>query len=290
MRRVARFILGIGFFAAAAPNSATAQPWDFYEDQLTGEICDLVNATNVELVVFSDTGELIIVSDLDIFLGDSFVANGAVEYNGFPFGVITFAEDGDGLASLWWLTDFGTVVEFDLDLFLPFDSGRFPDEFVDVDCDACPFWDIPEDCVIIIIDGDGDGVPDEVDLCLGTFPGEIVDLDGCSCEDRGDCDCFVDTDLDDVVDCDDFCIDTPIGAIVDIDGCACFEVDDDGDEVDNCDDRCPNSPLDTDVEIDGCTVVEPVPVVVGCGNVGAIMLGLTFTGLFMMRFSGRRSW
>ena len=293
MRRVARFILGIGLYFTTAPTSATAQPWDLFVDPVTDSACDLVNATNVELVVFSDTGELVIVSDADVILGDTFVANGEVEFAGLPFGVITFAEDGDGLASLWWLTDFGTVVEFDLELFLPFDSGRFPGEFVGVECDACPFWDVPEDCEVIIIeDGDDDGVLDGDDLCPDTFPGEVVDFDGCSCEDRGDCDCFVDSDLDGVADCDDFCIDTPIGADVDFDGCACFEVDDDGDGIDNCDDLCLNSPGNAAVDIDGCTVVviTPPPVSISCGSVSALMLGLTFTGLFVMRFTGRRDW
>jgi hypothetical protein len=293
MCRIARFVLGIGLYFATVTDSATAQPWDFYEDQITGEICDLVNATNVELVVLSDTGELVIVSNADLILGDSLVdLEGNVFYGGSPFGVITFAEDGDGFASLWWLSDFGTVVEFDLDLFLPFDSGQFPDEFVGVECDACPFWDVPEDCEVIMVDGDEDGLPDEDDLCPDTFPGEVVDVDGCSCEDRGDCDCFVDSDLDDIADCDDFCIDTPIGAEVDFDGCACFEVDDDGDGIDNCDDLCPNSPGNAAVDIDGCSavIISPPPVSINCGSISALMLGLTFTGLFVMRFSGRRDW
>jgi OOP family OmpA-OmpF porin len=134
-------------------------------------------------------------------------------------------------------------------------------------------------------------VPDEDDFCPNTFPGEDVDFDGCSCEDLGDCDCFEDNDLDDVADCDDFCLDTPFGADVDADGCACFEVDDDDDGIDNCDDLCPNSSSDATVDVDGCTVVivEPGPVI-ACGNFSALMMGLTFTGLFLMRFSGHRDW
>ena len=290
MRHILRSVFASLLFVTATANSALAQPWDLFVDPVTGEACDLVNASNVELVVFSDTGELVIVSGPDVFLGDSFVdADGFVDFDGIPFGFIDFAEDGDGLASLWWLTDQGTVVEIDLDTFFPFDSGLFPDEFIGVECDACPFWDEPEDCEDIVFDSDDDGIPDDEDECPDTFPGEIVDDFGCSCEDLGDCDCFEDEDLDDVADCDDFCLDTPFGADVDFDGCACFEVDDDDDGIDNCDDLCPNSPSNATVDIDGCTVVivEPGPVVIGCGNFSALMMGLTVTGLFLMRFGGR---
>lgn len=289
MRRRGYCLLGAVLFAVGASTPAMSQPFDVFVDPISGESCDLVNAGNVELVVYSDTGELVIVTGVDLFLGDSFVSgNGDVFFDGLPFGFITFAEDGDGFLSLFWLTDFGTVVDIDLSLFYPVDSGLFPEEFVGVPCDACPFWDDPFDCAVF--DTDGDGVEDEFDLCLNTGPGEIVDVDGCSCEDIGDCDCFFDTDLDEVPDCEDFCNDTPIGADVDFDGCACFEVDDDGDGIDNCDDLCPNTPGSDDVDIDGCSViVNPGgPVFISCGNISALFLGLTFSGLIAMRFAGRR--
>lgn len=291
MRRMTFLALGSIFFWSGMASQLFAQPWDVFEDPLTGEVCDLVNAQNAELVVFSDTGELIVVSDEDFILEGSEVdLDGNVFFDGFPFGFIGFATDGDGLRSLWWLTDEGTVVAIDPDLLVPFDSLAFPEDFVGVECDACLFWDDPDDCEIIIIDGDDDGVPDDFDECPFTGPGEDVDLDGCSCEDLGDCDCFFDSDLDGVDDCDDFCEDTPIGADVDFDGCACFEVDDDDDGIDNCDDQCPSSPPGADVDVDGCTVVivQPGPVFIGCGNLSALMLGLTFTGLFAMRFRSRR--
>lgn len=291
MRYLSTFVLGLFVAIAATSSPAQAQPWDLFVDPISGEACDLVNASNVELVVFSDTGELVIVNGVDVFLGDSFVdIDGFVVYDGLPFGFIGFALDGDGLPSLFWLSDFGTVIEIDLVTFFPFDSGLFPDEFIAVPCDACPFWDDPFDCEDIVFDSDDDGVPDEFDECLDTFPGEIVDEFGCSCEDLGDCDCFFDSDIDDVADCDDFCPDTPFGAEVDFDGCACFEVDDDDDGIDNCDDLCPNSPFNADVDVDGCTVVivNPGPVVIGCGNFSALMMSLTFAGLYLMRFAGRR--
>jgi hypothetical protein len=287
MRRSHCLTFGLLAVVCCAARPAVAQPWDLFVDPLTGEACDLVNAANVEMVVFSDTGELVIVTGADLFLGDTFVdADGNVFFDGFPFGFINFDEDGDGLPSLWWLTEFGTVVEIDLVTFVPFDSFLFPDEFVSVPCDACPFWDDPDDCDLFF-DSDGDGVPDEFDECPGTFPGEIVDDFGCSCEDLGDCDCFFDEDLDGVADCDDFCPNTPIGADVDFDGCACFQVDDDADGIDNCDDFCPNTPPNAQVDVDGCTVVvvNPGPIVIGCGNFSALMVGLTFAGLYLLRFT-----
>lgn len=289
MRRKGNLLLGVVGLVLGLVQSAPAQPFDLFVDPITGESCDLVNAGNVELVVYSDTGELVIVTGVDLFLGDSFVAaNGDVFFDGLPFGFITFAVDGDGFLSLFWLTDFGTVVDVDLTLFYPVDSGLFPDQFVGVPCEACPFWDDQFECAVF--DSDGDGVIDDEDACPNTGPGEIIDVDGCSCEDYGDCDCFFDTDFDDVADCDDFCLDTPVGADVDFDGCACFEVDDDGDGIDNCDDLCPNSGGNDTVDIDGCEVivVPGGPAFIACGNLGALMLSLTFAGLFAMRFASRR--
>jgi len=257
-----------GALALGLAGPVSAQPWDLFVDPITGEACDLVNATNVELVVFTDTGELVIVSGNDIFLGDSFVdADGHVIFDGLPFGFIGFEEDGDGLPSLWWLTDFGAVVEIDPVTLFPFDSGLFPDEFVNVPCDACPFWDHPLECEDLIFDSDDDGVFDDEDECPDTFPGEIVDDFGCSCEDLGDCDCFFDEDDDGVPDCDDLCLDSNFGADVDDDGC---EFDDDNDD-------------DGDGGGGGN--------VVGCGNVGAAMLGLMVVSLGLLRTGyGRRGY
>jgi hypothetical protein len=61
-------------------------------------------------------------------------------------------------------------------------------------------------------DADGDGVPDDSDLCPGTPPGETADPDGCSASQR-------DSDGDGVSDADDLCPDTPAGTSVDASGC-----------------------------------------------------------------------
>jgi hypothetical protein len=64
-----------------------------------------------------------------------------------------------------------------------------------------------------VIDSDGDGVPDERDLCPNTRPGDVVDASGCSAEQR-------DTDSDGVPDAFDLCPNTLPGAIVDAHGCS----------------------------------------------------------------------
>jgi hypothetical protein len=63
--------------------------------------------------------------------------------------------------------------------------------------DICP--PDPEPCV----DGDGDTLCDEFDLCLDTPPGAIIDADGCEISTDA-CD---DTDQDEVCDADDVCPD-----------------------------------------------------------------------------------
>lgn len=62
----------------------------------------------------------------------------------------------------------------------------------------------------VIVDSDGDGVPDNLDKCPGTPPGVKVDQDGCP----------PDTDRDGVPDYLDKCPGTPPGVKVDKDGCS----------------------------------------------------------------------
>lgn len=61
------------------------------------------------------------------------------------------------------------------------------------------------------IDNDGDGVPDNLDLCPGTATDVVVDRKGCAVA--------VDKDQDGVIDGLDACPDTPTGTVVDAHGC-----------------------------------------------------------------------
>ncbi len=300
--------------------------WDTFIDAFSDQSCDLVNAGNAELVVLSDTGELVIVTGTDVIVSDSFVSlDGTVFLGGLPFGIIDFDTDGDGFRTLWWLTLTGTVVDIDPFTLLPSDSGLFATDFEGVPCDACPFWDDPLNCDGNTIgDTDLDGIPDVIDLCPDTPPGEFVDFDGCACFE-------IDSDADGIDDCDDFCPDTPFEEFVDVDGCACFEIDSDDDGVDDCDDLCFDTPFDELADFDGCScsqlvdcvcnldsdgdgvsdcddecvntafgaavdadgcsivIVQPPPITIACGNFGAVALTMMFCGLFSMRFIGGRS-
>lgn len=103
-------------------------------------------------------------------------------------------------------------------------------------------------------DSDGDGVPDHVDFCLGTPAERAVDPFGCETgATRPPTGAIEDGDGDGVPDNEDVCPYTDAGARVDPDGCA---LDADFDGVADGLDRCPNSPLGQVVNAQGC----PAPV------------------------------
>jgi len=88
-------------------------------------------------------------------------------------------------------------------------------------------------------DSDGDGVPDDRDLCPNTPKGVAVDDNGCAFDD----------DMDGVPNYLDNCPDTPQGATVDASGCP---MDSDGDGVYDGIDQCPNTPAGATVDSRGC--------------------------------------
>jgi outer membrane protein OmpA-like peptidoglycan-associated protein len=94
-------------------------------------------------------------------------------------------------------------------------------------------------------DGDGDGVLDDVDQCKDTPPGDKVDANGCSLP--------KDADGDGVLDNVDQCPDTPAGDKVDAKGCS-LPKDADGDGVLDNVDRCPNTPAGDQVDATGCSL------------------------------------
>lgn len=290
-------------------------PWFQYLDTQSGSLCDVVNATNLELVVLDPTGELASITGIDVMFVDTFVdESGSVYFQGIPAGFIDFAEDGDGFRTLWLFSPFGDVADVDRFTGEPTPTGLLPSDFVDVPCDACLFWDEPEEC----LDSDLDGVEDAFDWCPHTPLDEIVDDFGCSCSELDDdqdgidncidlcpdtpldliaeadgCACEeLDDDFDGINDCFDLCPNTPWDELPDIDGCSCSELDDDDDGVSNCIDLCPQTPRTARVDILGCTIDDSDDGVVInlCGSFGATIFAVMLCGLASMRSGlGRRS-
>jgi len=254
-------------------NFAQEVPWDVFSDPVSGSVCDVVNTANLEVVVLSDTGELVVVTEEDYPLDDAaFVdEDGVFFYDGIPVGQISFADDGDGFRTVWLVAPDDTVLELDPLTGEPIFTNLFPDHFVGVPCDALELWD----------DDDFDDVPDELDLCPDTPPDEPVDEDGCACFE-------VDSDGDGVDDCDDEC---PLDFGDDDVGCPCDAFDEDDDGINDCFDDCPNTPLGADVDADGCEIVVVLPltpVSITCGGFSSLSLAMTLGLLVSLRLSRRR--
>lgn len=133
-------------------SSALAQdfPWEEFEDELTGQICDVINAGPDKLVVLIDGSTFAIVSGPDRVLDDSFIdANLEVFFEGLDDslgGSIVFDSDALGNRGLWWIWNTGNVVEIDDftgDLLI---TDFFPSDYADSLCDACPLWDDQSVC------------------------------------------------------------------------------------------------------------------------------------------------
>jgi OOP family OmpA-OmpF porin len=93
-------------------------------------------------------------------------------------------------------------------------------------------------------DKDADGVPDKVDECPKTPPGDKVDAKGCTIKD---------SDGDGVLDDADQCADTPAGDKVDANGCS-LPKDADGDGVTDDKDQCASTPAGDKVDEKGCSL------------------------------------
>jgi outer membrane protein OmpA-like peptidoglycan-associated protein len=93
-------------------------------------------------------------------------------------------------------------------------------------------------------DRDNDGVPDDVDQCRKTPPGDRVDAKGCTVKDA---------DGDGVFDDADACADTPAGDKVDEKGCS-LPKDADGDGVLDDADACADTPAGDKVDEKGCSL------------------------------------
>ena len=96
-------------------------------------------------------------------------------------------------------------------------------------------------------DSDGDGVNDDVDVCVDEAAGESRDPDRLGCPRR-------DADGDGVDDERDLCVNEPVGDVADPQRLGCPLVDTDADGVADRDDLCPNDPAgaNPDTERAGC--------------------------------------
>jgi hypothetical protein len=283
IRRTRILLCGLAVAISLQGARLSAQPWDLFVDADSDSACDLINAGNAELVVLTSTGQFVLVSGIDLILVDTLVdADNLVYYEGWPAGMITFAEDADGYRTLWWLSLFGFVMDVNPFTGEPTETLLFPSDFTGVPCDACEFWDDPYDCDPTLMDEDLDGVADLFDLCPGTPLDEVADSDGCSCNQYDD-------DLDGVGNCDDLCPGTSVFETADVFGCSCSQYDSDLDGVDDCDDLCPTTPLGELVDIDGCPLDDLPPITINfCGSAGVASLSLMFCGLFGLGLFRRR--
>ena len=138
------------------------QDWTVFPDSQTNAECGVVNASNTELVVLFDTGNLatlsgIILEDLAVDIDNP---NWPVTFEGQPAGLLTFATDGDGLPALFWVSLTGTVVGINTFDAEPFDGGFGPGERINTGCDVCELTDSP------LCDPDpGPDIPDLPTLC-----------------------------------------------------------------------------------------------------------------------------
>ena len=119
------------------------------------------------------------------------------------------------------------------------------------DIDVCS--DTPEDetanevgCSPTQRDSDGDTITDDLDTCADTSEGATVDENGCA-------DSQKDTDGDTITDDLDTCADTPEGATVDANGCADSQKDTDSDYVTDDVDTCPDTPSNENADSSGCS-------------------------------------
>ncbi|MCM4162990.1 MULTISPECIES: thrombospondin type 3 repeat-containing protein [unclassified Arenibacter] len=97
-----------------------------------------------------------------------------------------------------------------------------------------------------LLDTDDDGVPDYLDQCPNTHPGEIVDENGCANSQK-------DSDGDGVNDTTDLCPETPKGESVGVNGCSDSQMDSDGDGIADDIDLCAETPDGEIVNETGCS-------------------------------------
>jgi hypothetical protein len=142
----------VGVLAGSPAQAQIEEDWIVFVDSETDAMCGVVNAANAEFIVLFADGVMVQVSGPDTLFEDLVVADDfSVLFDGEPAGFIEFAEDGDGLPTVFWFTDDNTIVEVEDGV--PLDSGLDPIDIVDTGCDACEVIDSSSLCD----DGPGNG-------------------------------------------------------------------------------------------------------------------------------------
>jgi len=255
-----RIVLCLIVSGMPAASAAAQAPFYrlFTDDPTSPSLCDVVNLARSTAGVIDATGELQLLDGAAIPFSQVDV-NGFVSVDRAPAGTIAFADDGDGLRTLWWLWFDGSVVDLDPQFGQPRGTLQLPSDFQRVACSACDIIDNPEIC----------GCGDRPDCCN-------EDRD---CDDDNECT----TDV-----CDSFeCIHEIRDSVCD-DGDACTE-------NDTCvDGRCagvaiegcvlqPNVPTTDGPVTDGSTAggggFVPQLTFSLCGSGATLALWLTVTGL-----------
>ncbi len=181
-----------GLFMSLCVSMTWAQTaWDVNIDNLSTSECGIVNAVSAEtglpiqLVILTETAELMIVSRTDTILSFTQVdlANQVFD-DGVPRGFVEFADDGDGFRTVWWVSLDGSVVLVDPFTAEIFAGTDFPEDFINVPCDACEFVDLPPagecftdppiDPIPIIVNVCGSMGGLAMVLCMGGFAGLSV--------------------------------------------------------------------------------------------------------------------
>lgn len=139
--------LGLGFLALGTSITVAQTPFYrlFTDEPTTPSLCDVVNLARASAGVIDATGELQVLDGAVIPFSQVDV-NGFVSVDRVPVGFIAFADDGDGLRTLWWLWFDGSVVDLDRQSEQPRGTLQLPSDFQRVACGACDIIDDLEIC------------------------------------------------------------------------------------------------------------------------------------------------
>lgn len=158
-------IRGIGQICDDVVRAKIEEDWIVFEDAETDATCGLVNTASEDFIVLFDDGVMVQVSGPDMVFENLVVAEDfTVLLEGESIGFIEYAEDGDGLPTVFWFTNEGTIVEVENGV--PFDSGLRPVDITGTGCDACEQIDSSSLCVDNPANGGGGMTTDEFSECV----------------------------------------------------------------------------------------------------------------------------